>query len=197
MMEITQDHDVPTNSKKEDKMIRRQTSSAVTAGTLSISGSDSSNSIAISALINEEVATNESTDVYLSKEFVHRVNEAARQENDKLNLNLGLPIDPSVIARRQPIKTIIQLVHRLLLLVESPLFRLWSQYLPLRLRQKLVLLAWKLYFPVHKLLIGRGTGIHRDASLEYHALTTVMWWGRMVNPLHICDELFYYASCIQ
>jgi hypothetical protein len=164
--------------------VQRQPSVAVTAATLSTTGSDSS--IAISDEEESEHRAVEETanaevDVYFSDEYVQKVNEAARRENDKLRLNLGLPIDPSAMARRQPIKLLIRLVHRFLLLIESPLFKIWSQYIPLRFRQKLTLLAWKIYFPVHKLLIGRRTGLHKDASLEYHALSTVMWWGRLVS----------------
>lgn len=169
-------------SKLKPEDVERQPSLAVTAATLSTRGSDSS-------ITNSEqepefhvpVEENGSIDVYFSKEYIQRVNEAAGRENENLRLNLGLPINPSAIARRQPIKSFIQLVHRFMLLVENPLFRIWSQYIPLRLRQKLTLLAWKIYFPVHKLLIGRRSGLHRDASLEYHALTTVLWWGRLVS----------------
>eukprot|EP00566_Odontella_aurita_P024767 CAMPEP_0113578006 /NCGR_PEP_ID=MMETSP0015_2-20120614/29219_1 /TAXON_ID=2838 /ORGANISM="Odontella" /LENGTH=97 /DNA_ID=CAMNT_0000481719 /DNA_START=81 /DNA_END=371 /DNA_ORIENTATION=+ /assembly_acc=CAM_ASM_000160 len=41
------------------------------------------------------------------------------------------------------------------------------------------MVAWKVYYPVHKYLLGRRTGIHPDASHEYHALTTIMWWGNL------------------
>lgn len=186
-----------STSKLEKENVQRQPSLAVTAATLSTTGSDSS--IANSEQESEfhaSIEENGSTDVYFSKEFVQRVNEAARRENEKLRLNLGLPINPSAIARRQPIKSLIQLVHRFLLLVENPLFRIWSQYIPLRLRQKLTLLAWKIYFPVHKLLIGRRSGLHRDASFEYHALTTVLWWGRLVSyvlAFQTFFELFTYG----
>jgi len=172
-----------------NKMIQRVPSLAVTPTTLSTAGSDSRSSITVSdqdaescARVEEQTNDkNVSTDEYFTKEFEQKVNEKALRENQKLNLNLGLPFDPSVLSRRQPIKILILLLHRFLLLVENPLFRIWSQFIPLRLRQKLTLLAWKLYFPLHKLLIGRKTGLHPDVSLEYHALTSVMWWGRLVR----------------
>lgn len=176
------------NKLRKVDMVHKQ-SSAVTSSTLSTAGSDSSNSIAISDQDIHDLSTQEingSTDVYFSNEYTQKVNAAAQKENEKLRLNLGLPVNPAAIARRQPIKLVIQLVHRLLLLVENPLFSIWSQYVPLKLRQQLTLLAWKMYLPVHKLLIGRRTGLHRDASLEYHALTTVIWWGRLVS----CFDLY-------
>jgi len=51
--------------------------------------------------------------------------------------------------------------------------------LPLRLRQKITLLCWSLYLPLHKLVLSNKTGIHVNASLEYHALTTILYWGRL------------------
>ena len=130
--------------------------------TMRTTGSDSSDSLAINELEEHHTRAEEngSTDVYFTRDYIAKANEVARNENKKLRLNLGLPIDPSKIARHQPIKSLIQLVHRFLLLVENPLFRIWSQYIPLKLRQKLTLVAWKIYFPLHKLLIGRKTGLH-------------------------------------
>ena len=58
------------------------------------------------------------------------------------------------------------------------MFKSWSS-VPLRTRQVLTLTAWRLYLPLHVKLLGRTTAVHRDASPEYHALTTVLWWGRM------------------
>ena len=51
--------------------------------------------------------------------------------------------------------------------------------LPLSFKQRITKLGWVIYFPLHKLLLGRRTGIHPDASYEYHALTTLMHWGRL------------------
>jgi len=126
---------------------------------------------------------------------VDRMNRRAARENEELNLNLGLPVDLTVYARRDdddagaagavqkmlrpPIRILIRLFDKLLSLIESPLFRLWGDRVPLRVRQRMTFLAWGMYLPIHKALIGRRTGLHKDASLEYHALTTVMWWGRL------------------
>ncbi|KAL7517137.1 hypothetical protein ACHAWX_002086, partial [Stephanocyclus meneghinianus] len=196
-----------------NKMIQRVPSLAVTPTTLSTAGSDSRSSITVSdqdaescGRVEEQTdERNVSTDEYFTKEFEQKVNEAARQENQKLNLNLGLPFDPSDLSRRQPIKILIRLLHRFLLLVENPLFRIWSQFIPLRLRQKLTLFAWKVYFPLHKLFLGRKTGLHPDVSLEYHALSSVMWWGRLfpvtvqrmrfsLSQLHVCHSPEMYPS---
>ncbi|KAL7543596.1 hypothetical protein ACHAWF_007422 [Thalassiosira exigua] len=138
-----------------------------------------------------------------SEERVAEANRLAREENGRLNLNLGMPVDLTVLTRRDvpsaasasasagparrvvrnvlrpPIRVLVCLLDRLLSLVENPLFRFWSERVPLRLRQRLTFAAWGMYLPIHKALIGRRTGLHRDASLEYHALTSVMWWGRL------------------
>ena len=58
-------------------------------------------------------------------------------------------------------------------------FKVWKA-IPLNIRRKLTFWAWRrLYLPLHKVLLGRSTGIHPDASLSYHALTTLMWPGRL------------------
>jgi acetyl esterase/lipase len=44
---------------------------------------------------------------------------------------------------------------------------------------QLVLRAWTVYFSLHRIILGRSTGIHPDASLEYHALTSICWWTRV------------------
>lgn len=129
---------------------------------------------------------------YLGASRVDRMNRRAEEENGALNLNLGLPVDLAAYARRRddaatlmqralrpPVRILVRLLDRLLSLVESPLFRVWSERIPLRLRQRITFLAWGMYLPIHKALIGRRTGLHKDVSLEYHALTSVMWWGRL------------------
>ena len=133
---------------------------------------------------------------------VRQMNERAQNENAKLNLNLGIPVDLTVLTSRSalisaplssitdlilrkfarpPIQAFMHLLNCILLFIENPLFHIWSQHIPLRLRQKLTFFAWGLYLPIHKALLGRKTGLHRSVSLEYHALTSVMWWGRLVS----------------
>ena len=38
---------------------------------------------------------------------------------------------------------------------------------------------WKYFLKFHRYFLGRRTGIHRDVSEEYHALTTALYWGRL------------------
>ena len=61
---------------------------------------------------------------------------------------------------------------------EDYLFHLW-ECIPLRWRQNITFLGWSIYFPLHRYFLGHRTGIHRDASLEFHALTTLLYWGRL------------------
>jgi hypothetical protein len=134
---------------------------------------------------------------YFSVGNIKRMDEIAEDENTRLNLNLGIPVDLTIFTRRDvaptavvqkvlrpPIRTLFRLLDCLLAFIESPIFHFWSNRVPLRLRQKLTFLAWGVYLPIHKALIGRRTGLHRDVSLECHALTSIMWWGRLVRIYH-------------
>lgn len=147
---------------------------------------------------------------YFTEQRVKKLNKIAEEENEALNLNLGLPVDLTAYTRRNiaptgiiqkvlrpPILTLIRIFDWLLSWVEGPLFHFWGNIVPLSLRQRITFLGWAIYFPIHKALIGRRTGLHRDVSLEYHALTTVMWWGRLfpitikrmrfsLSQLHAC-----------
>ena len=140
---------------------------------------------------------------YFTEAHINHVNKIAAKENETLNLNLGIPVDLTVFTRRDsdntdtttmqkvlrpPIQTLIRLLDRFLALIEGPLFQFWSNRIPLRVRQKLTFFAWGLYLPIHKALVGRRTGLHKNVSLEYHALTTVMWWGRLVSD-NICKRI--------
>jgi acetyl esterase/lipase len=95
--------------------------------------------------------------------------------NQSLNLHLGLPFEPRNI---YIVRKACKILSDLLALVEVHLFRGWEA-LPLRFRQSLTSKAWRIYFPIHRWLLSNKTGIHRDASLEYHALTSILYWGRL------------------
>jgi len=125
-----------------------------------------------------------------------KTKQDAAQVNKGLNLNLGLPFDPRKIVL---IRKICQLLSYFTEWVELLAFWGWKK-VPLVVRQKITMIAWTLYFPVHRVLLGRSTGIHRDASPEYHALTSIMWWGNMfpvtirrmrmsLSQLHVCHPL--------
>jgi len=138
---------------------------------------------------------------YFSNAHVQRMNQRTQDENARLNLNLGMPFDLTTLTRRReaviaeigggngsvvqravlrpPIQAFIRILDLLLTYIESPLFHLWSDYIPLRYKQKLTFVAWNIYLPLHTALLGRSTGVHKNVSYEYHALTTIMWWGRL------------------
>jgi epsilon-lactone hydrolase len=96
----------------------------------------------------------------------------------ELNLHLGR----SYLWSRARNPWVLQFI-RLLLSVflvdywEQHVFRLYNM-LPTATRRALSYTAWKLYFPIHQYFFSNTTAIHPHASLEYHALTTVMYWGR-------------------
>jgi len=99
---------------------------------------------------------------------------SAEEINQTLNLNLGLPIDPDNGQTRRLFRSL----SNVFAVFEDQLFAIFGR-LPLSFKQRITKLGWMIYFPLHKLILGRRTGIHPDASLEYHALTTLMYWGRI------------------
>ena len=101
---------------------------------------------------------------------------SAEDKNTRLNLNLGQRV---VTPDNKLLVWILRFLNSLTVeWWEAYFFALWKR-VPLALRRALTFGAWRFYFPIHKALLGRTTGLHRDASAEYHALTTVMWWGRL------------------
>jgi len=115
----------------------------------------------------------------LSDPFVHPTIPAdltAEQINASLNLNLGMPLlNPSN-----------SLLRRCMSLLNTIFVSWWEVYafsiwnhVPISMRRRMTFNAWRLYLPLHKMILGTSTGIHKDASAEYHALTTIMWWGRL------------------
>jgi epsilon-lactone hydrolase len=103
--------------------------------------------------------------------------EEDKNEQQTLNLNLGQTI---VSPDKNPrLLWMIKFLSSVLVeWWEHVFYKVWQHAVPLWLKRQLVFTAWKVYLPLHKLLLGRRTAIHRDASLEYHALSTLMYWGR-------------------
>ena len=99
----------------------------------------------------------------------------AKQVNETLNLNLGLPINPENKLLRQILRWI-NIVG--IMWWEDWLFA-FIKALPVALRRSVCMAAWQVYFLVHKRIIGRRSAIHPAASEQYHALTSVMYWGRL------------------
>lgn len=178
-----------------------------TASTVATSGSESSiDEQASSADGDGQEEYNCTLREYFTKDRTEQMNKRANEENERLNLNMGLPVDLTAFTRRDdvttstgivqkvlrpPIQTLLRVLDRLLAFIESPLFRFWGERIPLRFRQKLTFMAWGMYLPIHKVLIGRRTGLHKSVSLEYHALTTMMWPGRLVSCIwQHCISLF-------
>jgi monoterpene epsilon-lactone hydrolase len=100
----------------------------------------------------------------------------AGEINDTLNLNLGQTF---ITPENKKLIRLIHFLNRILLFWwEHRLFQLLEK-IPLIWRRRITFTAWNIYFPIHKYLLGRTTGIHPAVSEEYHALTSVMWWGRL------------------
>jgi acetyl esterase/lipase len=102
----------------------------------------------------------------------------AKDKNALLNLNLGQTlVTPE---KSKLLLWVLRLFNSLLIeWWEVYLFDVWK-HLPLGWRRKLTFVLWKAYLPAHKALLGKRTGLHPDASAEYHALTSIMYWGRFL-----------------
>jgi len=104
----------------------------------------------------------------------HRLTEpsTAAQVNQSLNLNLGLPLDPT----NPPLRKALKLITDSGWIFEKISIAIWLR-IPLYVRHKFAAISWIIYSAIHKKLIGRNSAIHHDATLEYHAMTTAMYWG--------------------
>jgi acetyl esterase/lipase len=66
-------------------------------------------------------------------------------------------------------------------------FYFWSKIMPISLKRKINRIGWKLFCKVHTILLGKSTGVHPTTSVEYHALTTAMWFAQyfVITPRRI------------
>jgi acetyl esterase/lipase len=106
----------------------------------------------------------------------HRTTVTAAEINETLNLNLGQTV---VVPENQSLVRVLQFLNDFLFSWwERYLFRFWNS-IPVDIRRRITYMAWKVYYPLHRKFLGRRTAIHPDASPEYHALTTILWIGRL------------------
>lgn len=108
------------------------------------------------------------------------------QVNETLNLTLGLP--RTVLTWRSGtsrwLLDLIALLDVVLVSWWEPfLCVVWSRHVPVSLKRGLIFAAWRVYLAFHRAVLGRSTGLHRSASEESHALTTVMFWAQFI-PIH-------------
>jgi epsilon-lactone hydrolase len=96
--------------------------------------------------------------------------------NQTLNLNLGQKLlDPE----NKTLLWIARFLDKVLIgWWEDYLYVLWK-IVPLQWKRNVTFFLWKLVLPLHKRFLGRRTGIHSDASEEYHCLSTLMWASRL------------------
>ena len=100
----------------------------------------------------------------------------AAAKNERLNLNLGQTI---ITPENKFLLWIIRFLNSLCVeWWEERFFKFWAEKVPLSWRRALAFTAWKIYLPLHKAM-GLKLGLHKDASAEYHAISTLMWWGRL------------------
>jgi monoterpene epsilon-lactone hydrolase len=96
---------------------------------------------------------------------------------EEINAQLNLDLGQTIITRNN--KTLLWIVNFLDQLLfqwwEGVFFLFWCEMVPLSLKRALCHGGWNVYFYLHKLLLGKRTGLHPSQSFEYHALTTLMW----------------------
>jgi len=123
----------------------------------------------------------------------------------QLNLDLG----QTIISRKNG--TLLCTIKFL----DGLLFRWWESLffqacnrIPLSAKRALTFASWKIYLKLHKILLGRKTGLHSSLSLEYHALSTLLWFSRLfpVSPrrikfslsqLHVCTPNIVEAHYVE
>lgn len=122
-----------------------------------------------------ETALGQPTYLHCNSADVYKAVPTDSNSNKALNLHLGMPFNPRefLLLRR-----CLKILSDFFSLFEDTLCHGWNS-VPLQIRQKITVIAWAIYFPLHRLLLSNRTAIHKDASYEYHAMTTVMYWGRM------------------
>ena len=98
----------------------------------------------------------------------------AETVNKTLNLSLGLGIDPL----NPKLRYVCKILSDILSVFEWFIYALWLR-IPLSFRHHITFVAWSIYFSIHRRIIGRRSGIHKDVSEEYHALTSIAWWARL------------------
>lgn len=114
-----------------------------------------------------------------SEPFVNPIapnDKTSKQINEELNLNLGQSL---IVPENTKLRKLLRFLNDFLFSwYEDYVFALWNA-IPLRFRQSLTFFLWGWWVQLHKRILGRRTAIHEDASEEYHALTTLMWAGRL------------------
>jgi epsilon-lactone hydrolase len=80
-----------------------------------------------------------------------------------------------------------------------------SNIVPVHIKRYIIYQLWYIYYPIHQYCFHNRTGIHPKASLEYHALTTTMYWFRFLpnsivrmrfalQQLTCCQPKSYYNT---
>lgn len=107
------------------------------------------------------------------------------QVNQQLNLDLGL----TGIARRlftrenKVLLWLIRTVENVFFLHWWERFFLdaWSHLVPIAIKRTIIQYAWKYWFAWHKWAFGKSTGLHPSQSLEYHAMTTLLYGSNFLS----------------
>jgi acetyl esterase/lipase len=123
---------------------------------------------------------------------------AAEINATELNLFFGHPF-----LQRSKNRMIVQFIHWVftLLLIEyweSYVYYFINTFIPVRIKRYIIYQLWYMYFPFHQFCFGNRTGIHADASMEYHALTTTMYWFRFLpNSIVRMRFALHQLTCCQ
>jgi acetyl esterase/lipase len=121
-----------------------------------------------------------------SKPFVNPTtppNMTPQEINSTLNLTLG--VSPKILRHRSAVPRtvlwIMELLDRLCVSWWEPYFmHFYAEIIPAAWKRCLIFRAWKYYLSFHRWLLHKKTGLHPSLSAEYHAITTLMWWGQFL-----------------
>ncbi|KAG7374958.1 esterase [Nitzschia inconspicua] len=67
-------------------------------------------------------------------------------------------------------------------------FYIYAEWIPPQVKRNVIFAAWKyVYLPFHQAFLYKRTGLHPSLSVEYHALTTLLWWAQfcVITPQRI------------
>lgn len=122
--------------------------------------------------------------------------QSASTKLKKLNLDLG----QTFLTRKNAsiLLWCIQFLDKLLFKWwESIFFKLWKDYTPLQFKRALTFGGWAIYKRLHRLILGKSTGLHSSQSFEYHALTTLCWGSRFfpISPRRVAFSLSQLHVC--
>lgn len=108
-------------------------------------------------------------------------NKYCEQVNQTLNLDLG----QTFVTRNNRLGGVLLFICRWVDILffewyESIPMYIWSEIVPLSFKRALTRSGWNVYLAIHTAFLGKTTGLHPSQSLDYHAMTTMMFQSQFL-----------------